>query len=312
MKNCLNCNSKVAESATFCQNCGHRVAVALVPCPNCAMHNRPNDTFCYSCGHSFKPKAFPTTEPKVKYKLDFSETAPLGDKIANYFLEALIKRIEEEYNTEKLKDYLEIYQDSNFSKKIAVRSDQLAEEAYTIHCKQHELVDQEIDKLLEENFDSLLDYFFTMHCEHLNDFQLSEAVLKYNNAKKGDVDIRQMMLDYLDLENEEEIYYTDFIKMPPKKLKNASTSFLFPRRKEKIYLICDQTVFGSCKEGFAMTESGIYWKAHFENSKKVLYQDLREIKRDKEWITINSYFFNVNPTLNFKLFKLLKKLKALN
>jgi hypothetical protein len=37
---------------------------------------------------------------------------------------------------------------------------------------------------------------------------------------------------------------------------------------------------------------------------------LSEIKREKDYLTINKYFFTVNPSVNLKVYKLLKKLRA--
>ena len=118
-----------------------------------------------------------------------------------------------------------------------------------------------------------------------------------------------MIPDYLALDLEGEKVYTDFLKMPLDKLKNASKSFLFPEKDEKILFICDQSILGSCKEGFAMTEKALYWKAHLEKARAVDYRLLDEIKRTKEWISINGDFFNVSPSINLKMMKLLKKLR---
>ena len=59
-----------------------------------------------------------------------------------------------------------------------------------------------------------------------------------------------------------------------------------------------------------MTDRGIYWRAPFDRARKVSYQELREIKREKDWLTINGHFFTANQSLNLKLFKLLKKLRG--
>jgi len=74
-------------------------------------------------------------------------------------------------------------------------------------------------------------------------------------------------------------------------------------------LICDQSVLGSLKEGFAFTEKAIYWRMHFEPARKVSYENISEIKREKDWITINGHFFNTTNSLNIRILKLLRKLK---
>jgi hypothetical protein len=95
-----------------------------------------------------------------------------------------------------------------------------------------------------------------------------------------------------------------------KKNKNACTSFLTADRKEKLLFICDLSLKGSCKEGFAMTDRAMYWRAPFDRPRAILYRDLRELRKDRDWLTINGHFFTANPTLNLKLYKLLKKLKS--
>ena len=88
-------------------------------------------------------------------------------------------------------------------------------------------------------------------------------------------------------------------------LKTASQSFLFPDKKETILLICDQSILGTCREGFALTEKGLYWKAHRAPAAKVHYDSLQTIKREKDWMKINGHFFNVNPRFNIKMARFL-------
>ena len=278
MKKCNNCNTPLLDNARFCHNCGAKVVAAS------------------------------TASPKSKYRLYFKDTASLPHLIQKHFLEAFKERITEEHQEKKYAEYLNRLEKSDFKKRLQLRWNQLAEEAYIIHAKQDN-VSENIDNLLSENFNNLLDYFIILECKDLNEFYLPEKILAYQELKQGDFDLSKMVLDFLDLENETETYYTDFIIMPVKKLKNASQAFLFPNKDEKIILIADQTIFGSCKEGFAMTEKGIYWKAHFEDSQSVFYKDLKTIKREKDWLNINDHFFNINPSVNLKMMKLLKKLQ---
>jgi len=133
--------------------------------------------------------------------------------------------------------------------------------------------------------------------------------MKYHNAQATQINQYEMILDYLDLDNETELSYTNLMNIPFDKLANVSQSFLFPDKKEKIYFITDQSISGKGKHGFAMTDRAIYWKAHLQKPRKVLYSQLFNILRNQEWITINEYFFNVNPCMNVKMLKLLRRLK---
>ena len=100
--------------------------------------------------------------------------------------------------------------------------------------------------------------------------------------------------------------------MPVQKLQNACTTFLHADRRERIFFICDLSLSGNCKEGFAMTDKGIYWKANLASAYQVQFGGLKEVRFNKEYLTVNNHFFNANPSLNLKLFKLLKKLRELN
>ena len=77
--------------------------------------------------------------------------------------------------------------------------------------------------------------------------------------------------------------------MPVAKIRNASQNFLFPSRDEPILVICDQTVFGSCREGFAFTTKALYWKAHFNKAQKVYFKELYENNRQ---IQVHTSFWN--------------------
>ena len=152
-----------------------------------------------------------------------------------------------------------------------------------------------------------------VYCRHLNEVTLPEAILKYATAKPNEYDMKQLIFDYLDLDKETgNTFYYNFVTMPSVKLKNAVKSFLFAADKtENPLLICDQSVFGSCKEGFGITDRGIYWKAHFNKPAFARFHQITEISRQNEWISINENYFHVSKTLNTKILKLLKKLKSL-
>ncbi len=310
---CSNCQTTLANGARFCHSCGDKVIGKPSDCPSCGIQNNGDAKFCAHCGCALSANHNFVKEDYVpRYNLKFDEVGSLSEQIGGHFFAGLKKRLAEEHDPKKYKDYVSTFYESNFDKKFNLKASQLAEEVYTIHCKQDDTVLPEIDSLLDKNFDSLLDHFIILHCKHLNDIEIPEIVLKYENTNKTDVNLEEMIFDYLDIKKEtNEKFYLDFISIPENKIKNAVQSFLFADKKEMVFLLCDQTVFGSCKEGFALTERGIYWKAHFNKAYAVHYENLQEIKREKEWITINGRYFHVNPSFNLKLLKLLKKLKRI-
>jgi hypothetical protein len=93
-------------------------------------------------------------------------------------------------------------------------------------------------------------------------------------------------------------------------LANACRSFLAAEAKERVYFICDLSLRSNCREGFAMTDKALYWRSVLDKPRRVAYSDLKNVRVEKEWITINGHFFNANRSLNLKMCKLLKKLKG--
>lgn len=272
-------------------------------CQACGTELPLEAKFCYHCGT-------PQAEPILNDQLRFEPGEDLTQRVIDQFFPALQDRIKSEMNSSEYARYAERVYESGFRDLLHRRAAVIADKIEQSHSEG--LTDQKaIDYWIQKFNSELLDYFLIRHCQDLNPIPLPEAILRYQDATWPALNLFQMVLDYLDFARENEVVYTDFLIMPMDKLKNASKSFLFPAKKEKILLICDQSLFGSCKEGFALTEHAIYWKAHLEKAHRIAYPDLQSIKRHKEWITLNDLFFNVNPALNLKMMKLLKKIRQL-
>jgi len=316
MGNCQFCQSPLTINARFCSHCGAKVKQAKTACGHCQHENPTGAQFCAGCGTSIGEipvaSSYVDTSYKAKYPLDFRDVKSLGGKIRQYFVMALDTRIKEAHDPNDKEAYLNHLMRSDFQEIFKLRTDQLAEEAYSIHSKQGPTINKEVDQMLETSFEGLLDFFIVKYCQEINAVPISDATLKYEGIQLDQVNLYQMLLDYLAFEQEELTVYTDFLKMPLPKLQNAGRYYLFPDKQEKIILICDQTVFGSCKEGFAMTEAALYWKAHFKKAEKVAYKDLKTVERGSDHILINGHFFNGTPSLNVKMIYLLNRLKRMN
>jgi len=315
MRNCQFCQTELQANARFCYHCGAKAEQTLRTCVQC-QHKNPFDAqFCINCGSSFGtiPMEQVKRDPNYEaiYPLDFRDVKGLGATIRQYFVVALDKRIKEVHNPNQKEAYLNQLMQSDFQEIFKLRTDQLAEEAYTIHSRQSPTMERETDAMLDRAFEGLLDFFLIKYCKDINETTIPEAGLKYEGAEYSQTNLYQMVMDYLVLAEEDLVVYTDFLKMPLVKLQNAGRYYLFPAKDEKILLICDQTVFGSCKEGFALTDAGIYWKAHFKPAEQVLYKDLHTIQRVDDHILINSHFFNAGLSLNTKMIYLLKRLQRM-
>ncbi len=275
MKKCFKCGTPLPENARFCISCGARQSIPEPEAP------RPDG-------------------------LNFSGDLPV--QLRERFFKAMRARLEEEHQSQDYQLYSERLYESGFRDTVQLRSNQLADELKRLYLS-GDIKQREALALMQDVFDELLDFFIIHFCKDLNEVDLPEAILQYQGISWDHVNLLQMIMDYLDLIKEKETFYTDFLLMPVEKLKNAGKSFLFPEKKEKILLICDQSLLGSCKEGFAFTEFAFYWKAPLEKARVVRYDMLDELRRHKDWITINGYFFSANKSLNLKLLKLLKKIR---
>ena len=272
-------------------------------CQECGTELPLEAKFCYNCGA-------PQAEVGGQEQVVLEPGADLTQRIIDQFFPALRTRIKEEIGEGQYARYAERVYESGFRDLLHRRAGGIADKIEQSHAEG--LIDQQaIDYWIEKFNSELLDYFLIRHCKDLNPLPIPEAILRYQDATWPALNLFQMALDYLDFAREKEVVYTDFLVMPMEKLKNASKSFLFPAPKEKILLICDQSLFGSCKEGFALTEKSLYWKAHLEKPQQVAYDNIKSVVRSKEWLMINDSFFNVNPGFNLKMMKLLKKIKQL-
>ena len=118
-------------------------------------------------------------------------------------------------------------------------------------------------------------------------------------------------MDYLDFERETDRVYTDFVTMPTRALKNATKSFLHAARDERILFICDQSLISQAKNGFAMTDAGIYWKNIFQPAGSSLYKLMQAPKIENGHLVIDNQYFDAGASLNLKIALLLDKLRRM-
>ena len=305
---CPNCAAEIIPGAKFCHRCGDRFVEKTKACPACQGQSPIASVFCHFCGFHFEGKSAPPSLYEAKYPLDFDPNT-LTDQVKALFFSCLRHRVEEEHDIARYSDYVERFYQSRFREIYNVRAEQIAEDALVQWERFGQEALQEIDRRIDIAFEGLLDYFTIQFCPDLNGIILPASILKHEKVQPGKTDQWAMIRDFLDFEREEETFYFNFITMPRDLLENVCKHFLFADRKEKIWFICDLSIKGNGKEGFAMTDSGLYWRAPFDRPRRVRYAELRETKKEKNWLTINGHFFNVNPSLNLKMYKLLKKLR---
>ena len=309
MNRCPNCAAELIPGAKFCHRCGDKVVEKTKQCPVCREQNPLASVFCHHCGFHFEGKQ---TAPHVyapRFPLDF-QAGNITEQVKTMFFRCLRSRVEEEHDPARYSDYVERFYQSKFREVYAIRAKQIAEDVTARWERFGTEALPEIDNRIDEAFEGLLDYFIIQFCPDLNGILLPSAILRYERVEPGKTDLWRMILDFLDFDREDEVFYFDFIAMPEALIANACQQFLRAGRREQVYFICDLSLKGNCKEGFALTDRGIYWRAPFDKPRQVAYADLQTVAKGKDWLTINGHFFTANPSLNLKLCKLLKKLRG--
>lgn len=274
-------------------------------CHNCHTELPEQALFCFHCGAQ-QPKgpaaAAAEEPPLIDLKGDTEQ------QLTAAFFQALQRKLEEEQPGTDPQHYREHLYACGFRDLLQRRQGQLAQELQ--QQAQAGSATASLNRKVQRQIDELSDYFIIHHCKALNTVPMPEAILRHQGLPFEQLDLPLLIFDYLDFENEpDEQVYTDFVQMPVHKLRNAGRFFLKPeQRNERIFFICDQSLLGSCKEGFAMTERGLYWKAQLQHPQRALYAQLGTLRREKEWLLIDGHFFNANLRLNIRLLKLLRRI----
>ena len=309
MNHCPNCAAELIPGSKFCHRCGDKVVEKTKQCPACHEPNPLASVFCHHCGFHFEGKQRSDRHFEPRFALEF-DPATITEQIKAMFFRGLKGRVEEEHDPARYSDYVERFYQSKFREVYAIRAKQIAGDVMQRWERFGTEGLPDIDRHIGAAFEGLLDYFIIQFCPDLNGIPLPDAILRYEHVQAGKTDLWRMIQDFLDFEHEEELFYFNFIAMPDEYVANACKQFLTAGRREKVYFICDLSLKGNCKEGFAMTDRGIYWRAPFDKARQVAYSELHEVVKGKDWVTINGHFFNANPSLNLKLTKLLKKLRG--
>lgn len=276
MKLCSNCQSTMPLQARFCSNCG--------------------------------TKQLDIKEAPVE-KILFDINQAIAKQFTEQFFLALKRRIQNEHHGQHFQAFSERVYESGFRDTIARKADELQDHIDT-KKKQGQADYRQINQAAELIMEDLLDFFIIRFCPDLTDIDLPETILKHQYSNTSKSNLQTLLKDYLDLDNEKERIYRDLLNMPVEPLKNAGKAFLHPAKDEKIFFICDSSPLGNGKEGFAMTDRSLYWRAPFQKGKSINYQSIHQLIQEKDWVMINDQFFNINPTLNLKLLKLLKKIQV--
>ncbi|WP_116127518.1 GNAT family N-acetyltransferase [Lewinella sp. IMCC34183] len=158
----------------------------------------------------------------------------------------------------------------------------------------------------------LVEYFIVETARDLHGDRFPQRLLRYQAIDWTRVDLFQLVKDYLDFDAEEDVVYTDFVTIPPKVLKNATTQYLHGTRDERVFFICDQSLFGNGKTGFAFTDAALYWKNVLQPAGVVTFTTLRRVEPVGGHLLLDGQYFDAGGRLNLRVALLLDKLRRMD
>jgi hypothetical protein len=191
--------------------------------------------------------------PVSKYQFKFYDNAEIVKAIHAYFFIALRQHLLESWNITAYSDFVENFYESRFSESFELRAQEMCQRVTRLQMVGQNFAAPHIDRYMDAELEKNLEFFLVANCKHLLPVELPQGILRHTEARLQNVNLLQLIEDYLDLSKESERYYTDTARIPARKMENALTSFLHCEPDEAILLISDQTLLGSFKEGFAFT-----------------------------------------------------------
>ncbi|OAV45507.1 GNAT family N-acetyltransferase [Lewinella sp. 4G2] len=167
----------------------------------------------------------------------------------------------------------------------------------------------DVSKRILDTQEDLVEYFLVESARDLHRSAFPQKLLRYQSLDWQQVDLFQLVMDYLNFGEESEQIHTDFVQMPARALKNATASFLQAAKDERIFFICDQSLISQAKNGFAMTDSAIYWKNIFQPPGQAFYKNMRAPRIEGGHLVVDEKYFDAGSRLNLKIALLLDKLR---
>jgi len=313
MKTCKSCETELRDTAQYCHNCGLQVEGNAIVCLKCSTPNPSNAKFCFNCGYPINIQYVPKVHISPRFKLDFDDVITLPIQLKEAFLLYISYLSELEGTEDSLVHGLERsfentgFRRAVFDEKILALITIIEELYEESQAAAFPLIEMHID----QTFLDLGELFWIKYMPSLQLYPMPKDILNYQDSSANTVNLQQMVQDYLNLEEEPLVHYVHAVNIPLKKLSNARKGFFKHDSGEFPIVFIDQTIFGSGKEGLIFSQKGIYWKAAFHKSEMISFKQLNEIKYFSKHIEINGLYCNLTESLNYKMYKLLNRLKVI-
>jgi hypothetical protein len=277
MATCSHCHTALPESAKFCLNCGQ--------------------------------EQIPDNRYVPRYVLDLGDFRTMPSQIRDLYIKFFQVFRASECSSIPEHHIIEMmYRDGFYARfdNIAIELTALFEQTLQ---ETKRLSYKFTDQAIERQF-----YLYTTAYileQHPDWYDYAPPLYSYKytdpNAKLSE---RSLILDYLHADSLPEEIYTSVVEIPGQSLANARQQFLFLADAEYPIVFFDQSLRQNGSDGFALTNSRLYWKAHFHNAANVHYRNINSLERKGRHLEINGKYFNVSPELNFRMYRLLRRLQV--
>ena len=302
---CASCGTELPRKARFCHNCGTPQAAEVAEPPPPATEVLELAELPTEQPEPSEPLGEKIVEEIESSQVAEDETISLSD-LKNRFIDNLLATVPRYFGESATANYrARLAQDDEFQR---VRDASLS----SLHRWLATAAGRGMrEGRIEDTLADLTEYFLVESAGDLHGGTFPQRLLRHQSVPADTLNVFQVVTDYLNFNEETDVVYTDFITMPGRALRNATQTFLFAAKRERILFICDQSLIGQAKNGFAMTDEGMYWKNIFQPPGRVSYRQLQPPKMENGHLLLNGQYFDAGGRLNLKMVLLLDRLRRL-
>lgn len=316
---CTNCGSVLPEGAKFCPQCGHPVEEPHSEVDEESDQRKSENSKQASpfesreqiAADNNRPVPGVTSPPAGPDEFEGIDwNGSLMSDFRALFKELFHQRVQDYFGESAVARYESARRQSEFKQTVSTQLAALADwvrNNRSLPAWQNKLG---YDRLLIAS-EALIEFFLVEEAKNIHGGIWPQRLLRHQTSHWGDVDLFSLVMDYLDFSSEEESIYTDFVRMPARVLRNVTNRYLSATMDERVLFVCDQSLLGNGKDGYAMTDVAIYWRPVLQGPHRLLYQDIDQLSIKADHLNINGLFFDAGKSLNFKMALLLRRLSTL-